>query len=38
MIQQVIAEVPEPITEQIEVPGYSLGRIIGEYSLYLNIH
>jgi len=30
MIQQVIAEVPEPITEQIEVPGYSLGRIIGK--------
>lgn len=30
MIQQIIADIPEPITEQIEVPGYTLGRIIGK--------
>ncbi|XP_012945877.1 tudor and KH domain-containing protein [Aplysia californica] len=30
LIQQVIAEVKEPITEQVDVPGYSLGRIIGK--------
>ncbi|GFR62170.1 tudor and KH domain-containing protein [Elysia marginata] len=30
MIHQVIAEIPEVLTEEIEVPHYSIGRLIGK--------
>ena len=34
MIRQIIADMPATVTEEIEVPGYSIGRIIGMHLVF----